>query len=82
MNKFYLTFGVQYSRESHPRGAHVHPDGYVVITAEGRDIARDLVVQLYGLQWSDLYTEDEFQAQYMTRHFPRGVLLNIQVPSD
>lgn len=80
MKKFYLTFGSQYRRESHPRGAHVHPDGYVVITARDYDTARDMVTQLYGLQWSFLYHEDEFSEVDKT-FYPRGVLLNIQVPN-
>jgi len=77
MEKFYLTFGVQYgSREAHPRGAHVHGDGYVAITAQDYATARDIAVQLYGIQWSDLYTEENFDASFC----PRGPLLNIQVP--
>lgn len=79
MKKFYLTFGVQYEQEAHPRGSHVHPDGYVVITAEDYDIARDLAVQLYGARWSDIYTEKDFEGPKSL--FPRGALLNIQVPS-
>lgn len=86
MNKFYLTFGVQYSREPHPRGSHVHPDGYVVITAKDMPTARDIVVQLYGVQWSSLYVEYEFMrdladaSQTVKDLYPRGVLLNILVP--
>lgn len=77
--RFYLTFGSQYGkREPHPRGTHVHADGYVVITARDYDVARDLVVQLYGVRWSDLYTEEQFETARV--HFPRGVLLNIQAP--
>ncbi len=79
MNKFYLTFGVQYSRETHPQGDHVHPDGYVVITAKDYDIARLIVTQLYGNRWSSLYRADQFTLQDKAL-YPKGVLLNIQVP--
>jgi hypothetical protein len=82
VRKFYLTFGVQYSREPHPRGSHVHPDGYVVITAKDGSAARDIVTQLYGIQWSNLYSEDEFMQDPVTDLYPRGALLNIQVPED
>lgn len=80
MKKFYLTFGANYAYEKHPSGAHVHPDGYVVITAEDYDIARDVVTQLYGVYWSDLYSAKSFDLTDMARLFPRGSLLNIQVP--
>lgn len=80
MKKFYLTFGVQYAHEPHPRGVHVHPDGYVVITARDMDVARDIVVQLYGRNWSNLYSENEFMQEDVTSFYPKGPLLNIQVP--
>lgn len=79
MKTFYLTFGVQYAREVHPSGSHVHPDGYVVIKAPEYDIARDLAVQLYGKQWSDLYGIHDIGTWELDL-FPRGVLLTIEVP--
>lgn len=76
MKKFFLTFGVQYDNQTHPQGPHVHPDGYVVITAKDYRTARGIVTQLYGQRWSDLYAEENFDPS----DFSRGVLLNIQVP--
>lgn len=78
MKKFYLTFGQKYAQEDHPNGEWIHPDGVVCITAEDYAAAREIVVDLFGLAWSDLYDPETFGG-FVDLH-PKGVLLNIQVP--
>lgn len=60
--EFRLTFGVQYAREPHPVvGQLIHPDGWVKVMAPTHDIARALVVALFGTAWSNLYEQfDDF----------------------
>ena len=78
MKKFYLTFGQKYAQEDHPRGEWIHPDGFVCVMAEDYAAAREIVVDLFGLNWADLYDHDAFDG--VVDLHPKGVLLNIQVP--
>jgi hypothetical protein len=74
---FYLTFGVGYARRPHPRGSWVHPDGWVTIVAPSYIEARHVVVDLFGICWSDLYDAETFDASF----YPRGELLRVMVPA-
>lgn len=75
--EYRLTFGVHYSREPHPRGEWIHPDGWVTVVAASRGEARQVVVDLFGRYWSDLYDPESFNPAY----FPRGELLRVVVPA-
>ncbi len=44
----YVTFGVQYSREAHPRLWFAHPDGYLTVEAPDDSSARDAAFALTG----------------------------------
>lgn len=74
--EFRLTFGVGYSRVVHPRGMWVHPDGWITIVAPSYAVARAIVVDLFGLNWSGLYDADQVERA----DHPLGELLRIVVP--
>lgn len=60
MAKFMATFGVQYSREPHPSGKFVNPDGYVLIFAETYDEAVSLMQAEYGISYAFVTPEEQF----------------------
>jgi len=60
---FYLTFG----QNSPAR------NGYILIVAENYAVARKIVIKEYRKDWSMLYEEEDFNAEY----FPSGKLRTI-----
>lgn len=75
MPKFYLTFGVQYSREEHPRWAGADPNGWVLIEAPSEPDARELAVAHFGIHWSMLYPSQHFpEALNKQKYYPIGEL--------
>lgn len=70
MEEFYITFGVQYSREPHPCFGEAHPDGWVTFEAAPRPpyvkaeyatpadvVAREAAFAVMGRHWSMFYTQ-------------------------
>lgn len=60
MKTFYLTFGQKYPWRN----------GYVEVIAPDYDTARKWVEDIFGNQWSNLYTEENFDKEA----FPAGKL--------
>lgn len=60
MKEYTLTFGQRYARDTHPRFAAAHPDGYVTIVAPDWSSARHLAFCRYGGSWAALYDSDNF----------------------
>lgn len=55
---FYVTFGVQYKHEPHPRSSiEGLGDGYVTIVAADEMKAREMVAEHFGHHWSFIYPE-------------------------
>lgn len=69
----YVTFGLQYARQVHPRFPQAHPDGYLtVVGAQDYETAREAVVKALGTAWScDYFEVPEVQ------HAPRGSLATL-----
>lgn len=75
LTDFYLTFGVQYSREPHPYWAGAHPDGWVQIHTKDESTARQLARRYFGQRWSMLYDNLNFNpVENKARYYPRGVI--------
>lgn len=73
--KWYLTFGVQYSREPHPTWPGAHPDGWVVILAPTEPAARELAIAHFKLHWSMLSPDAYFPVELnKQKYYPRGEL--------
>ncbi len=70
---FYVTFGVLYAHEVHPKFAQAHPDGWLRVVAENEMEARLLVVDRIGHQWSFMYVAPDFMTT-AAKYFPRGEL--------
>lgn len=83
MERFYLTFGVQYRHEPHPHWPGANPDGWVLILAATEEAARDVAVRCFGRQWSTTYDAEHFDENDNQRlYYPRGVLATITVNPD
>ena len=76
MNNYYLTFGQEYRHEEHPFSPNVHPDLYIRIIARDWVSAHCYVRHLFGVKYSELYSESEFDPSY----YPGGELICLQVP--
>jgi hypothetical protein len=74
MDKFFVTFGSQYSVEPHPTHRTIHPDGYLTVEAETEMSARRLLANTFADKWSMVYTRDEFfkSPEDVSRWYPRG----------
>jgi hypothetical protein len=68
---FYLTFGIQYYEETHPRWPECNPKGYVRITAGTYEQARMIAVNRFGLDWSMLTPAPHFNRD----KFPAGEVM-------
>lgn len=77
LQNYYVTFGVQYSREPHPCGAYIDPNGYAVIRAVSYKHAHEAAFHKYGQAWSFLYDEEDFEADY----HPYGCIEALEVTS-
>jgi hypothetical protein len=80
LQKFYLTFGVQYSHLPHPTWPGAHPDGWVLIEAVNEDRARGLAYLYFKQNWSMLTPENHFPAELNKRqYYPLGEIARIRV---
>ena len=59
---FYVTFGQQYPRETHPTFGAAHRDGWFEIEADNYEEARRVAIGWLGRAWSGIYPEDDFDA--------------------
>lgn len=73
MTEYYITFGDQYRRETHPLAEWAHPDGYLVIEATDYSTARQCAFELLGGQFAFMY-EERPSADW----FPLGALKRIR----
>lgn len=74
----YLTFGVNYPRDPHPRWVHATGDGFVKIMAVDEPTARGLAWCYFGQHWSMLHAEQFFDvADMQARHYRLGVIATI-----
>lgn len=73
MKNYYVTFGIKYSREAHPKLGIVDPDGYIRIIAESEMAAREIASEYIGQYYSTIYPEDRFTPHY----YPLGLMMTI-----
>lgn len=73
MPVFCVTFGQRFRREPHPADVQIHPDGWVEIEARSEEAATAVARKHFGDQWSNLYSETDFDRQY----FPLGCLFRL-----
>lgn len=83
LQKFYLTFGVDYAYSVHPYWAGADPRGWVLVLAPDEDAARRRVRMFVGLKWSHL-TAEPFFGPDQRRHYPKGELavIGTDLPAD
>jgi hypothetical protein len=74
MTAIYITFGVQYAREPHPRLPFVHPDGYLTVEAPDYRTALAVAFAMTGGAHAFDYPE---RPSHTT--FPRGELCRVIV---
>lgn len=80
LQKFYLTFGVQYSHTPHPTWPGAHPDGWVLIEAANEDRARGLAYLYFKANWSMLYPEAHFPVELnKQKYYPFGEIAALAV---
>ena len=72
--RWYVTFGSQYSYQMHPYVPVIHPDAVVEIVAPDYAMARELTVRMFGQQWSDLHEWDEI---IVGEFYPAGVAYTV-----
>lgn len=71
--RFYVTFGVQFKHEPHPRSSiEGLGEGYVTIVAANEDQARALAFKHFGRHWAFIYPEHD--KQRVDEWQPRGEL--------
>lgn len=72
MREFFVTFGMQYSRNPHKVLGEMPelPYGYWVIQAKDEENARAEAYRLFGHAWSFIYEPETFKHH----HFPEGRL--------
>lgn len=73
MKNYFVTFGIKYAREAHPKLGIVHPNGYFKIVAESEDKARYIANEYIGQHYASLYPESHFDPS----PYPMGQLLLI-----
>ncbi len=79
MELFYVTFGVQYTKNpeyGEPTQRGMHKDGYAVIEAPDEETARAIAKAVFGDEWSRLYTAAEYDVDNR-KYQPDGELLRI-----
>lgn len=76
MPKYYLTFGVQYTNNSHPHVPSIDPNGYVQIDAVSESDARAEAHSIFGDKWAFLYPEKNW-SEKNTIHFPLGQIATL-----
>lgn len=80
LQKFYLTFGVQYSHTPHPTWPGANPDGWVLIEAVTESRARGLAYLYFKEYWSMLTPEAHFPAELnKARYYPLGEIARLRV---
>lgn len=55
MNEYRFTFGQKYPREPHPMFDKASRNGYVTVTANSYESARNIMVEHCGLYWAFQY---------------------------
>ena len=73
LNKYYVTFGVQYHHETHPTDPSITPDGWAVIEAHSEESARQIANAVFDGEWSMIYTEENFAPEY----YPMGAIYKV-----
>lgn len=71
-NRYYVTISRQYERAAHPvlPRERSNPDGYLMVRAETFRSAREMVHNVIGFSYADIYAEKDFDR---SRH-PLGLL--------
>lgn len=82
LQKFYVTFGVQYSHEPHPYWDGADPDGWLTVLAPDEEAARLRVRSFIGLKWSMMYDSLNFDETEDRKYFPKGELARISTDGD
>jgi hypothetical protein len=67
-HNFYFTFGQKYREVCHPTYAKADPNGWVRISSDSYETAREKAFELFGEHFSMQYTEARFEKGY----FPKG----------
>lgn len=76
--RYYVSFGVQYPREPHPRTSLAHRDGVIEIQAETEMEARLLAISVLGRHWSNIYDDSDVPWSY----FPLGIIGHVVREGD
>lgn len=70
-DEYFLTFGIAYYDEPHPKWPECNPKGYVRIIAPDYEQARLIAIERFGLDWSTLTPSANFNRKF----FPAGELM-------
>lgn len=62
LQTFFITFGVQYPREPHPRAVWAHKDGWLEVLAPNENEARLMAYEVLGNAWSFIYDQFTFRS--------------------
>ena len=57
---YYVTFGVKYSEETHPRQSWVNSDTIVLIPTSDETLARLITFELFDQYWASIYSGRNF----------------------
>lgn len=79
---WFVSFGVQYPREPHPRHEWVSGEGLVRVEVDDELEARKLTIGHFDRKWSCVYAEDELPQEQRDRFFPLGVLATITADGE
>lgn len=71
MNRYFITFGQRWRRDPHPMGGH--PDGWFSVKADDMEAAIKKAYEFFGIQWSNIYSEDEMSMEL----YPKGEIATI-----
>lgn len=78
LQTFFITFGVQYPREPHPKVVWAHANGWLEVLAPDENTARAMAFEVLGNAWSFIYTTFDFSVRY----FPLGALARLYPSAD
>lgn len=80
---FFVTFGVKYRTEPHPKGAWITPDGYAMLVQNDEDSARSKANELFGEDgWSMIYDHLDVEfGRFNKDAYPAGAIAVFGLPS-
>jgi len=73
LQRFEVTFGDQYRRDSHPTWPPAHPEGYAALWVPDEASAQQLAFRLFHSSWSFLYSPDHPDRPSVCTYYGRPV---------